>query len=67
VTILDVEMTDYHPKCPNPNCDRYMKLRQSKFSKYGPSAFYGCQGYPTCKTTWGCYGDGRTKGEPKVR
>jgi hypothetical protein len=67
VTILDVEMTDFHPKCPNPNCDQHMNLRASKFSKYGPSAFYGCTGYPTCKTTWGCYGDGKPKGEPKVK
>ena len=65
--VLDVEMTDYHPKCPNPSCDHYMSLRASKFSKYGPSAFYGCKGYPSCKTTWGCYGDGRTKGEPKIK
>ena len=67
VKLLDVEMTDFHPKCPNPNCDHHMKLRESKFSKYGPSAFYGCMGYPSCKTTWGCYGDGRPKGEPRVK
>lgn len=67
VTVNEVEMTDYHPKCPNPSCDHFMKLRASKFSKYGPSSFYGCKGWPTCKTTWGCYGDGRPKGEPKVK
>jgi hypothetical protein len=67
VKLLDTEMTDFHPKCPNPNCDHHMKLRESKFSKYGPSAFYGCMGYPSCKTTWGCYGDGRPKGEPRVK
>lgn len=67
VTLLDRKMTDYHPKCPNKNCDHHMKLREAKKSKYGPSVFYGCEGYPTCKTTWSTYDDGRPRGEPSIK
>jgi hypothetical protein len=67
VTLLDVERTDHHPKCPNKNCGQYMTLRESRFGKHGPSVFYGCYGYPTCKTTWSCYDDGRMKGEPRIK
>lgn len=67
VMLLDVERTDYHPKCPNKNCGHYMTLRESRFGKYGPSVFYGCGGYPVCKTTWSCYDDGRMKGEPRIK
>lgn len=67
VTLGGKEWTDFHPECPNKNCGHFMKLRESKFSKYGPGVFYGCGGYPTCKTTWTVYPDGRPFGEPKVK
>lgn len=61
-TIGEREYTDFHPKCPNQNCDHYMVLRQGKYG-----AFYGCKGYPRCKTLWSVYEDGRPRGEPKIQ
>lgn len=60
--INGVKLTDLHPKCPNPDCDHYLMVRQGKFS-----LFYGCKGYPTCRTIWPCSPDGTLKGDPKIQ
>ncbi len=42
-----------------PLCGKPMVLRQSRFGK-----FYGCSGYPQCKTTHGAHPDGKPLGIP---
>lgn len=60
VMIGDREMTDYKLICPR--CHRYMKLRQGP---HGP--FYGCTGYPYCRTLQASDLQGNPKGEPKIK